>query len=61
MRFALKVTDSESTFLSAYYENSGDTLLTVIASDACSYNSFTQAQTILGKIRRPLEIVSVAF
>nr|BAR39135.1 hypothetical protein [uncultured Mediterranean phage uvMED] len=61
MRFALKVADSESMFLSAYYEKSGDTFWTITASDACSYNSFNQARTILSKIRRPLEIVPVAF
>ena len=61
MRFALKVTDSESMFLSAYYENSGYAFWTITVSDACSYSSFNKAKTILAKIRRPLQIVLVTF
>ena len=61
MRFALKVVDPEPLFLSAYYENSGETLWTTNAADACSYNSFYKAITVLTKTNKPLEIVSVTF
>ena len=61
MRFALKVVDPEPLFLSAYYENSGETLWTTNAADACSYSSFDKAINVLDKTDRLLEIVSVTF